>query len=321
MRGGAMWRWARLAAAAGILAVLVWRLGTGPFRDGVRAVDGWSLVAATALAVPATVCCAWRWRVVARGLGVDLPLRTAVAACYRSVFLNVALPGGIVGDVHRGFRHGRHSGDVGRGLRSVVWERGAGQLVQVVLTVAVLLVAPSPVRGAMPVVAVVLLAGTGALLLAARAVPRDGRSRPARALAVARTDVRLGLLAGGAWVGVAVTSAVVVACHTATFMLAARTAGTPAPAVTTLPLALLVMAAMALPNVGGWGPREGVAAWAFGAAGLGADRGLATAVAFGVMVFVAALPGAVVLAVEWMGGTPAGGLAPASVAPDGVADA
>ncbi|MGJ3561879.1 hypothetical protein ACR6C2_41015 [Streptomyces sp. INA 01156] len=30
---------------------------------------------------------------------------------------------------------------------------------------------------------------------------------------------------------------------------------------------------MALPlNVGGWGPREGVAAWAFGAAGLGAGR-------------------------------------------------
>jgi len=47
--------------------------------------------------------------------------------------------------------------------------------------------------------------------------------------------------------------------------------------------------------VAGWGPREGVAAWAFAAAGLGAAQGVATAVVYGVLVFVASLPGAVVL--------------------------
>ena len=136
----------RLAVAAGTLAVLVWSLGTGPFLDGLRAVDGAALAAASGLAVLTTVCCAWRWRVVARGLGVDLPLGTAVAAYYRSLFLNVTLPGGVVGDVHRGISHGRDTSDVGRGLRAVAWERSAGQVVQVVLTVAVLLVVPSPVR-------------------------------------------------------------------------------------------------------------------------------------------------------------------------------
>ena len=64
---------------------------------------------------------------MARGLGVDLPLRTAVAAYYRSVFLNLTLPGGVVGDVHRGVSQGRDAGDVGRGLRAVAWERAAGQ--------------------------------------------------------------------------------------------------------------------------------------------------------------------------------------------------
>ena len=128
------------------LAVLVWRLGTGPFLDGLRTVDGGALAAASGLAVLTTVCCAWRWRIVARGLGVDLPLGTAVAAYYRSLFLNVTLPGGVVGDVHRGISHGRDTSDVGRGLRAVAWERSAGQVVQVVLTVAVLLVVPSPVR-------------------------------------------------------------------------------------------------------------------------------------------------------------------------------
>ena len=147
----------RLAAAAATLAFLVWQLGTGPFLDGLRAVDGGALAAATGLALLTTVCCAWRWRVVARGLGVDLPLGSAVAAYYRSVFLNVTLPGGVVGDVHRGFSHGRDTSDVGRGLRAVAWERSAGQAVQMVLTVTVLLLVTSPVHGAMPAVALGLV--------------------------------------------------------------------------------------------------------------------------------------------------------------------
>jgi glycosyltransferase 2 family protein len=64
------------------------------------------------------------------------------------------------------------------------------------------------------------------------------------------------------------------------------------------------MQAAALPNVGGWGPREGVTAWAFAAAGLGASLGVATAVVYGVMVFVASLPGAVVLVAAWVCRTP-----------------
>ena len=66
-----------------------------------------------------------------------------------------------------------------------------------------------------------------------------------------------------------------------------------------LPLALFVMLAMVLPSVGGWGPREGMTAWVFAAAGLGAGRGVATAVVYGVMVLVASLPGAAFLVVAW----------------------
>ena len=141
-----VWTWARLAGVAATFAVLVWRLGTGPFLDGVRTVDGQALAAAAGIAVLTTVCCAWRWKIVARGLGIDLPLPAAVAAYYRSQFLNVTLPGGVVGDVHRGYSHGRDVSDVGRGLRAVAWERSAGQVVQAVLTVVVLLALPSPVR-------------------------------------------------------------------------------------------------------------------------------------------------------------------------------
>ena len=296
----AAWWCARLAIAAATLGVLVWRLGTGPFLDGLRGVDGRALAAAAGLGALTTVCCAWRWRIVARGLGVDLPLGAAVAAYYRSIFLNVTLPGGGGGDVHRGISHGRETSDVGRGLRAVAWERSAGQVVQVVLTVAVLLVAPSPVRAAMPFVALVLLAAAAGVALAARVRPAAGRSRWARLRNAVSRDLRDGLLAARAWPAVALASALVVAGHAATFIVAAWAAGVTAPPSRMLPLALLVLLAAALPNVGGWGPREGVTAWAFAAAGLGASLGVAAAVAYGVMVFVSSLPGAVVLVVGWV---------------------
>ena len=63
--------------------------------------------------------------------------------------------------------------------------------------------------------------------------------------------------------------------------------------------ALIILAAMSIPlSLAGWGPREGVAAWAFAAVGLGAAAGITTAVVFGVMVLVASLPGAAVLLAE-----------------------
>jgi hypothetical protein len=273
--------WARFAGSAAIVIVLIWRLGTTPFLDGVRTVNGPALAAATALAALTTVGCAWRWKLVARGLGVDLPLPTAIAAYYRSLFLNVTLPGGVVGDVHRGISHGREVSDVGRALRVVVWERFAGQIVQAVLTVVVLLALPSPVHSAMPVVAIAVVAAVLCVVLVARARP-SGRA------------------AWAAWPGIALASAVVVCGHAVTFLIAARTAGVTAPPSRMLPLALLVMLVMVLPSVGGWGPREGATAWAFGAAGLGASQGVATAVVYGVMVFVGTLPGAAVLMVSWV---------------------
>jgi uncharacterized membrane protein YbhN (UPF0104 family) len=319
------WAWARLAGAAVTFTVLVWRLGTGPFLDGVRTVDGRALAAASGLAMLTTNCCAWRWKIVARGLGIDLPLPAAVAAYYRSLFLNVTLPGGVVGDVHRGVSHGRDVSDVGRGLRAVAWERSAGQVVQVILTVVVLLVLPSPVHSSMPLVAIALVGAMVGVVLVARARPGGGRSRWARVRSAVAGDIRDGLLARRAWLGIALASALVVGGHAVTFLIAARTAGITAPPSRMLPLALLVMLAMVLPSVAGWGPREGATAWVFGAAGLGAERGVATAVVYGVMVLVASLPGAAFLVLAWFRRTrppgrpepPLPSRVPVAVRPDG----
>ncbi len=306
---------ARLGAAAGvaILGVVLWRLGTGAFVDGLRTIDGPTLLAAVGLGLLTTVFSAWRWCLVARGLRIRLPLGPAVADYYRALFLNAALPGGVLGDVHRAVRHGRDAGDVGRGVRAVVLERVAGQVVLIAVGVAILLAHPSlalehtgrliggpAAAWALAAVCVLALLAVVAVRRRRRAAPVAGRRRGA--VRGALLEARRGLLARGSWPGVVISSVVVLAGHLTTFVLAARVAGSDAPLTELVPLMVLALIAMALPlNVGGWGPREGVTAWAFGAAGLGASQGLTVAVVYGVLTFAASLPGVVVLAVQGYG--------------------
>lgn len=274
----AFWTWTRTLGGVAILGLLFWRVGSGPFLDGVRGIDASALVTAFAFGVVTTVCCAWRWSLISAGFGVRMPLREAIASCYQSQFLNMTLPGGVLGDVHRAVRHG---------VGPVVIERVAGAIVQVALAVAVLLVLPSPVRPAMPFVALGVVV-FGAVLLH-----------------TARRDIREAVLGNGTWVGVILSTAIVLGGHLATFLLAARTAGTDAPLTLLVPLLLLALFAMVVPlNVAGWGPREGVAAWAFAAAGLTTAQGVTSAVTYGVLVFFASLPGAGVLLVRWLSRVP-----------------
>jgi glycosyltransferase 2 family protein len=292
-------RWARPAAAAAVLGAVIWRLGGGPFRDGVRALDGRALAAAAAIFLITTVCSAWRWKIVADGLAVRLSLTDAVAAYYRALFLNLTLPGGVAGDVHRGVTHGRDVRDIGHALRAVVWERSAGQAIQVLLAIAVLFVLPSPVRSSMPFVTLALTVTALVVVLVMR-LRLGGHSRWRRALNAAVTDIRQGLLRKKALPAVVLASTVAVLGHALTFLIAARAVGVSAPVSRLLPLAFLSIMAMVLPNIGGWGPREGVTAWAFSAVGLGAGRGAATAVAYGILVLAASLPGGLVLLAGWL---------------------
>lgn len=290
-----IWALARLSGGATLLAVLVWRVGTGPFVDGLKMTTAWALVAAMAITSLTTLCCAWRWSLVADGLGVEVPLPAAVSAYYRSLFLNSTLPGGVLGDVHRGVLHGRAAGDLGRGLRSVAWERAAGQAVQALLTVAVVLLLPlpaGPLRLAVGWV-VAVAAGVALVVVLLRVKPGHFLHRVTRAIA---GDLRASVLARHAWPGIALASTVAVMGHVAMFVIAVRVTGTELPAGRLLPLAMIVLLTSAVPvNIAGWGPREGAAAWAFGAVGLSAAQGVTVAVVYGVLALVATLPGAVLM--------------------------
>jgi hypothetical protein len=64
---------------------------------------------------------------------------------------------------------------------------------------------------------------------------------------------------------------------------------------------MLILLATAVPtNIGGWGPREGVAAWAFGAAGLGAAQGVATGTVYGLLSLAAISPAVPLLVAAWL---------------------
>jgi hypothetical protein len=216
-----------------------------------------------------------------------------LGAYYRSLFLNSVLIGGVVGDVHRAVTHGRLTGDVARGMRAVAWERLWGQIIQAVVTAVVLLTLPSPVRAAAPYVVAGVAAVAGCAALVVHGATRRGRSRPARTARAASDDLRRQLLAPDVWPRLVLASVLVVAGHTATFVIAARVAGCTAPLGELVALLMVVQTAVVIPlSIGGWGLREGAAAWAFAAAGLGAATGVTVATLYAVLMLAAVTPGA-----------------------------
>ncbi|GAA4871786.1 lysylphosphatidylglycerol synthase transmembrane domain-containing protein [Pseudonocardia benzenivorans] len=276
-----------------VLAVVAWQFGAGPLLDGLRALSPQVVLVALATGLVTTACNAGRWRLVAGGLGLPLRFRPALADCYQATFLNSVLPTGVLGDVGRAVGHGRAIGAVARSARAVVLERSAGQVVLVVIGSAVLLTRPDafsvllPGRAAVEIVGALAVAGAAVVL----AVPRL-RSAVATLLA----DARTGLLAPRIWPGAFGLSAVALAANVTLFVVAARATGATAPVGQLLPVVLVALFASGLPiGIGGFGPREAVAALGFCAAGLPAADGASASIVYGLLTFASTVPGALVL--------------------------
>ena len=284
-----------IAIGAAVVVALWVIVGADPFLRGFAAVSPTAIAVAMLLAAVTTAASATRWRAVAGGLGLTLNWTDAVGAYYRSQFLNSVLPGGVVGDVHRAYRHGRASDDLALSARAVATERIAGQVVQFGIAAVVLAV----VGVTSSLLGMAWLAGAVVLVLAiavgiASATVR-GRRVLRRELALFRqvfSEPRRSLVVAG-------SSLVVVASLSAMFLVACLAVGVQAPVSDLIALALLALTAAALPiNVGGWGPREAAAASAFAVVGLGADAGVAASTAFGVLSLIAVLPGGILLLLD-----------------------
>jgi glycosyltransferase 2 family protein len=286
------------ALAVAVLVLLAERLGTRAVLDGLRSLDLVAINAALALGAVAALATAMRWRLVTRALGAPVRLPVAVADIYRAQLVNSVLPAGLVGDAHRAIVHGLPGSGGRAGFRAVVVERVGGQAV--VVLAALMLIAGSAGAAGIGLVLVTAAVAAAWLLRGEAAVGR-------RALPGVRgwcEDARTALLSRACGPGVVLLSLVALTCHLGLFVLAARVAGAAAPLGQLLPLLAAGLLAMSIPlNIGGWGPREGVTAAAFGAAGLDPAAGFAAAVLFGVLGLVSCLPGVLALARSWVGST------------------
>lgn len=306
--------WSVASALVTLAAVgLVVGVGGGHVLHALAGLGPSTVLAAVGLGLVTTAAGALRWWVIARRLGLALTPRAALARCYEAQFLNLALPGGVLGDARRAVGHGReHAGGAGtaRAVGAVVLERSVGQVVLVTTALVATVVGAGrpawiPVAGGMVGVGAVGVAvgvGVGLVLVALaglvvagvarRGTPRlAGPRRVAAAALRAVLDPRVGPVA-------LACSLVVVAGLVGEFVLAARSAGVVAGPGVLVGQALLALLAMAVPlGIAGWGPREAATAAGFALAGLDAGTGVATAAAYGVLALVAALPGGVLVLV------------------------
>jgi uncharacterized membrane protein YbhN (UPF0104 family) len=224
-----------------------------------------------------------------------------VAAYYRSQLLNSVLPGGVTGDLERGLRATGPGGRLHR-LRVVGWDRAAAQVVQLAVIAGFLLLVDVPLPAAGVVVALAAGALLGGFLLTRRGVPGRPHGRLVRAAEAVRRDLHRLTRRPATLVAIVGASALVTLLHASVFVLAAVVTGVPFDALRLLPLALAVQAAMTVPvGLGGLGPREGMAAAAFTAAGLGAASGVSAAVAYGALALIAVLPGVLPLLTARLG--------------------
>lgn len=289
----------RLIGGCAVLVAVVAHVGTGPVLHGLVSVDGPTIGAAAILAAIATAAASWRWRLVAGRLGVELRWSHAIAMYYQSQFLNMVLPGGVIGDVHRAVAHGRSAGSIGRATRAVAIERSAGQLMQLTLTLLILGCLGAELNGHLTVTIAIGVAVLVVTVLVVTVIAAFSASAHVRmAVRHELAELRAGLGSVRVSAQVAVASVIVIACHAMTFAIAAADVGASVPALQLFALTFVILLGASIPlNIGGWGPREGIAGWAFASVGFGATSGVAASTLFGVLAIISVAPGAVVTVV------------------------
>jgi len=287
----------RWSISLGLIGLLLILIEPGRVLAELGDLDpGW-LILALAVSVFQVGLSAWRWQFTAQRLGLNLPWRRAFFDYYLASLINQVLPGGLVGDAWRAHRHGRHSGQRGRAWRAVIIERASGQLVVVLLTAAALAMVPSW-RAALVNISPGL---TMALLLLVITVVIGlfgylARRWPELFQAL-RKDTHCALLAPRAWPVQLASSLLIVVSYTLVFALTARGLGIGLDFLLLMALAMPVLLAMLIPvTVAGWGFREAAAAGIWLSLGMNPEQGIAVALAYGLVILVASLPGLLVLA-------------------------
>jgi uncharacterized membrane protein YbhN (UPF0104 family) len=284
----------RTIVGLGVLIAVIAHVGTAPMLRGLASLDWWTIGAALALAAVATAAAAWRWRLIANRLGVGLRWSTAIGLYYQSQFLNTVLPGGVIGDAHRAIAHGSRVENITQTARSVAIERAAGQVVLLTLGAGIAAAFGEEFAGYVVSLIAIGVAAVGLVVIVTIAVSTRGRRLLRREVA----ELHAGIRTARDCLKVTGASVIVIACHVATFSIATAAVGVSVPPGRMLVLSLVLLIGASIPlNVGGWGPREGIAGWAFAIAGFGAAAGVEASTLFGALTMISVAPGVVIVIV------------------------
>lgn len=287
-----MTRWLfKLAISCAVMAALLWWADPVVVANQLRDADVAWLGAAFVSLTLLTALMARRWQIVAQVLDIRLTFAQAWSEYYVAQLANMALPGGVVGDVGRAFRI-RRQGDLVRAAQSVAAERLIGQIsIFALMAVGFACALMIPGGTAWPQLAWLGIVGFCAVIVIAAIFAR-GTSASARFVRLS-----LALLKAPRLIGY---TGIITALLIFGFYACARATQTIIPLHDLATLVPLILCAMLIPlSVGGWGWREGAAVALFPLIGASPGAGIAAGIAYGSVMLLAALP-AVLIALKPM---------------------
>ncbi len=275
-----------------LTALLLW-VDTGELASALlRAHPGWVCLG-IALGALQVLVSALRWRYTAACVGIRLPVRPAVQEYFLSTLTNQLLPGGVIGDANRAWRHrqAQSGADSGRAVHAVILERLSGQLVLFPWVILVLALAVPLQRsstfsplGLLALASGVATAVVFAVWLAARAVRELGRSVRQAFWPLPVLGIQLG------------SSLLVVSSYALLFAVCGLALDATPGVAWMLAFAPIILLSMLIPiTASGWGLREGAAAALWSAYGWPPAEGVAVSVLYGLLVLASSLPGFVTI--------------------------
>jgi uncharacterized membrane protein YbhN (UPF0104 family) len=283
----------RFALALGLLVLVLRMVGSAQVMERLRDVHlGWIAVALVLLALQ-TVLSALRWRLTASRLGHDLGLWRALREYFLAQTVNLALPGGVVGDAGRALRASVDAG-LERAGQAVVFDRLAGQAALVLVTVlGVIAVLLFPGSVSVPQsVGLALLAVCAAVAFCGAIIAFAGDRWPL--IATWCRAAGHAVFARDVWPWQLGLSLATVAANLLAFAACAAAVGVWLSPLAIMVILPLVLFTMLLPlTIGGWGLREGAAVALFPLAGATGADGFAASACFGVVFMLSACSGLV----------------------------
>lgn len=283
----------RIVISAALLGVAVWMINPDELKHIFANTQLLPFIIATLFLCLATFICAWRWWAVSKAIGLSLSYKNACTEYFGCTFFNHVLPGGIVGDIARAWRHSSEKG-LTKSAHSVIAERLMGQssfILFIICTIPIILASPELENrySLIGFFAVVI----GCYLIAAFLII-TGKHIPGK-LGTKIHEFHdalfdLGLKNACKMIFLSI---LMVICFVLAFYFTAQALKLTVPFALLIGSVPLLKSTMMLPiSVGGWGVREGTAGAIWAIVGMPAQEGVAISITYGLAFIISSLPGA-----------------------------